>query len=91
VSFPFVLFLNFKDEFSALPNFSPPDNSRRNPAGAVGRELPHDDFRRAHYEYRSSYYDFGMTSETLVPAKMPVPSAIGNKTSGGREDGDNAG
>ena len=59
------------------------------------RELPHDDFRRAHYDfrdghydYRRSYYDF----RTTVVTPMSVPSsAFGNKTSGGREEGDNAG
>jgi hypothetical protein len=57
-------------------------------------ELPHDDFRRAHFDYRDAHYDwrrsdydFRMTLVTLVP----VPSAFGNKTSGGSEEGDNAG
>jgi len=54
------------------------------------RELTHDDFRRAHYDFRRSYYDFRMTSVTPVPAELPVPSAFGNKASGGSEEGDNA-
>jgi len=60
------------------------------------RELPHDDFGRMHYDFPGFYYDFRMTSETLVsetlvPAIMSMRSAFGNKTSGRSEDGDNAG
>ncbi len=42
---------------------------------------------------RRSYYDFRMTlvMVTLVPAKMRVGSAFGDKSSGSREDGDYAG
>ena len=54
-------------------------------------ELPHDDFGRAHHEYRGahddcrrSYYDFRMTFVSRVPAIIPVPVAFRNKASAGR-------
>ena len=43
----------------------------------------HHDFRDGHYDYRRSYYD---CRTTLV---SPVPSAFGNKTASGGEEGDN--
>ena len=58
------------------------------------RELPHDDFRRAHYDFRDahfdwrrSYHDFRMTFISRVLA----PSAFRKNTSGGSEEGNNAG
>jgi hypothetical protein len=58
------------------------------------RELPHDDFRRAHHDFRDPHYywrrpnyDFVMM---FIP-RVPVPSAFRENTSGGGEEGDNAG
>ena len=58
------------------------------------RELPHDDDRRAHYDFRDGHYDYRRSyydRRTTMVTPVPVPSAFGNKTSGGREEGDNAG
>jgi len=66
-------------------------------------ELMHDDFRRAHLDYRGRYNDFrrahcdGRRRYDDFPAVMVMPAApavvavSGKKTSGGCEEGDNTG
>lgn len=44
------------------------------------RELPHDDFRRPHYDFQMSFI-----------SRALAPSAFRKNTSGGGEEGDNAG
>jgi hypothetical protein len=41
--------------------------------------------------YWRSYYGFQTTSVLIVPTNIPVPFSIGTKTSGGREEGNDAG
>ena len=56
--------------------------------------LPHDDFRRAHDEFRGMHHDYWRSDDDCVMtfvARVLVPSAIRNKTSGGGEEGENAG
>jgi hypothetical protein len=66
-----------------------------NQAAAVHHEceLPHDDFRRAHHDHRSAHYDWRGSDydfRMTFISPVPVPSAFGNKTSSGGEEGDNA-
>jgi hypothetical protein len=54
---------------------------------AVRKHLPHDDFRRAHYDYRVAHHHCSMTA--IVVFRVFVPSIFADETSGSREECDN--
>ena len=56
--------------------------------------LSHDHFRRAHDEFRGMHHDYRRSDDDCVMtfvSRVSVPSAVGDKASGGGEEGDDAG
>ena len=58
------------------------------------RKLPHNDFRWAHFNFRDAHFDYRRSHDDcgmFFVSPVPRPSAILNKTSGGKEEGANTG
>jgi len=56
--------------------------------------LSHDDFRRAHDHYRGAHHDYRRPLDDWVMmfiSRVPATTAVGDKASGGGEEGDHAG
>jgi len=54
--------------------------------------LPHDDFRRAHDKFRGMHHDYRRPHDHVVMmfiSRVPAPPAVGDKASGGGEEGGN--
>jgi hypothetical protein len=74
----------------SLPSAGVAESSVWPPASAINPPAPgspHDEFRGMHHDYWRSDDDCVMT----FVSRVLVPSAIRNKTSGGGEEGENAG